>query len=63
MTVVEVQYHANVNGMIKSGTLRDGIIVQSRIPAEEWRNYTRLSPKKRKKYCYEGCKIPQSTIQ
>jgi len=54
--MVEVQNHANVNGMIKTGTLRDGIIVQSRIPVSEWRAYAKLPAQKRKKYIYEGCK-------
>lgn len=60
ITLVEVQYHADVNGMIKPGTFRDGIIVQSRIPAAEWRKYTTLSPTLRKKYIYKGC-VKQKT--
>lgn len=55
-TVTEVQYHADANGVIKEGTLRDGIVPQSRIPAEEWRAYTLLSPALKKKYVYKGCK-------
>ncbi|SRR6266496_4517600 len=60
-TLVEVQYHANVHGMIKPGTLRDGIIVQSRIPAAEWRKYARMSTTMRKKYRYAGC-LPLTAV-
>lgn len=55
--LVEVQYHADVKGVIKQGTLQKGIVVQSRIPLKEWKSYAKMPANQRKKYRYAGCPV------